>query len=65
MYGCLIQAYTTKLILSIDLGIFGCLLLLSNLFIKGSKRAEVTGGICASFAVAVFVAPLGIIVSEA
>ncbi|KAG6511868.1 hypothetical protein ZIOFF_029947 [Zingiber officinale] len=55
------RAYTTKLILSINLGIFGCLVLVSNLFIKPSKRAQITGGICASFAVAVFVAPLNII----
>ncbi|XP_074581087.1 bidirectional sugar transporter SWEET12-like [Curcuma longa] len=55
------RAYTTKLILLINLGIFGGLVLISNLFIKGSKRAQITGGICASFAVAVFVAPLNII----
>ncbi|XP_074573495.1 bidirectional sugar transporter SWEET9-like [Curcuma longa] len=55
------RVYTMKLILLINLGISGSLLLISNLFIKESKRAQITGGICASFAVAVFVAPLTII----
>ncbi|KAG6506655.1 hypothetical protein ZIOFF_031982 [Zingiber officinale] len=60
-FSCLIQVYTMKLILLINLGIFGSLLLISNLFIKESKRDQITGGICASLAVAVFIAPLTII----
>ncbi|XP_042387498.1 bidirectional sugar transporter SWEET12-like [Zingiber officinale] len=55
------RVYTMKLILLINLGIFGSLLLISNLFIKESKRDQITGGICASLAVAVFIAPLTII----
>ncbi|XP_042404347.1 bidirectional sugar transporter SWEET12-like [Zingiber officinale] len=55
------RTFTTKLIVMINLGVFGCLLLVSNLFIKESRRAQITGGICASFAVSVFVAPLSII----
>ncbi|XP_042462609.1 bidirectional sugar transporter SWEET12-like isoform X1 [Zingiber officinale] len=55
------RIYTTKLIALINVGVFGCLILVSNLFIKESKRARITGGICASFAVSVFGAPLSII----
>lgn len=55
------RVYTMKLMLLINFGIFASLLLISNLFIKESKRAQITGGICASFAVAVFLAPLTII----
>jgi len=39
------------------------MLMLIFLFAHGRRRIDLVGGICAAFAVSVFVAPLGIIVS--
>ncbi|WOK96002.1 hypothetical protein Cni_G04709 [Canna indica] len=55
------RARTFKMILLVNVGIYGGILLLTGILIKGDKRAQIQGGICASFAVTVFAAPLTII----
>ncbi|URD91971.1 Protein RUPTURED POLLEN GRAIN 1 [Musa troglodytarum] len=59
-----LQMFTAKLVLLVNVGMFGLILLLTLLFAKGAKRVEVLGWICMSFSVSVFVAPLSIIVSR-
>lgn len=58
-----LQAFTLKLIFLLDVGLYGSLTLLTLLFLKGKRRIDFVGGICAAFAVSVFVAPLSIIVN--
>ncbi|RWW05774.1 hypothetical protein BHE74_00031639 [Ensete ventricosum] len=58
------KMFTAKLVLLVNVGMFGSILLLTLLFAKGAKRVEVLGWICMSFSVSVFVAPLSIIVSR-
>ncbi|CAL9113671.1 unnamed protein product [Musa textilis] len=55
------KMFTAKLVLLVNVGMFGLILLLTLLFAKGAKRVEVLGWICMSFSVSVFVAPLSII----
>ncbi|KAJ8493817.1 hypothetical protein OPV22_015538 [Ensete ventricosum] len=55
------KMFTAKLVLLVNVGMFGSILLLTLLFAKGAKRVEVLGWICMSFSVSVFVAPLSII----
>ncbi|THU57923.1 hypothetical protein C4D60_Mb03t08700 [Musa balbisiana] len=55
------RAFTLKLISLVNVGIYGSLVLFTTLFVKGKRRIDVTGWICASFAVSVFAAPLSII----
>lgn len=56
--------FTAKLVLLVNVGMFGLILVLTLLFARGAKRVEVLGWICMSFSVSVFVAPLSIIVSR-
>ncbi|KAG9445538.1 hypothetical protein H6P81_011666 [Aristolochia fimbriata] len=51
---------TTKLLLSLNLGVFGLIVLVSLLLPNGSLRDHVLGWICLSFSVSVFAAPLSI-----
>ncbi|XP_037497103.1 bidirectional sugar transporter SWEET9-like [Jatropha curcas] len=52
--------FTLKLILVFNIGAFGLMILLTMLLIKGSQRVNTVGWICAAFSVAVFAAPLSI-----
>ncbi|THU58914.1 hypothetical protein C4D60_Mb03t19490 [Musa balbisiana] len=56
-----LQMFTAKLVLLVNVGMFGLILVLTLLFARGAKRVEVLGWICMSFSVSVFVAPLSII----
>ncbi|OAY67550.1 Bidirectional sugar transporter SWEET13 [Ananas comosus] len=55
------RAFTLKLILLLDVGFYGCVVLITVLFLRGPLRVKIMGWICASFATAVFIAPLSII----
>ncbi|XP_020675146.2 bidirectional sugar transporter SWEET14-like [Dendrobium catenatum] len=55
-----IRLSTVKMIFFFNVGLFGSVLLITLGFLNERKRSEITGWICASFAVAVFVAPLSI-----
>ncbi|CAL9749732.1 unnamed protein product [Musa acuminata subsp. burmannicoides] len=55
------KMFTAKLVLLVNVGMFGLILVLTLLFARGAKRVEVLGWICMSFSVSVFVAPLSII----
>nr|CAD1833359.1 unnamed protein product [Ananas comosus var. bracteatus] len=58
---CSLNAFTLKLILLLDVGFYGCVVLITVLFFRGRLRVQIMGWICASFATAVFIAPLSII----
>lgn len=58
-----LQIFTAKLVLLVNVGMFGLILLLTLLLAEGSKRVRAFGWICVSFSVSVFVAPLSVIVS--
>ncbi|KAL5995974.1 Bidirectional sugar transporter sweet14 [Asimina triloba] len=51
---------TAKLLLSLNVGVFGLTFLLTIMLAKGSRRLEILGWVCASFSVSVFAAPLSI-----
>ncbi|XP_042374474.1 bidirectional sugar transporter SWEET14-like [Zingiber officinale] len=55
------KIYTAKLVLSVNLGVFGLILVLTLFLTRGSQRVQVLGWICMCFSVSVFVAPLSII----
>jgi solute carrier family 50 protein (sugar transporter) len=55
------KMFTAKIILLLNVGVFGITLLLTLLLFKGDKRVVMLGWICVS----VFVAPLSIMVSTA
>uniref|UniRef100_A0A0E0KDN9 Bidirectional sugar transporter SWEET n=1 Tax=Oryza punctata TaxID=4537 RepID=A0A0E0KDN9_ORYPU len=57
--GCLM--FTVKLVCSMNLALFGAMVAVLQLCVKGDRRVTLAGGIGASFALAVFVAPLTII----
>ncbi|URE08820.1 Protein RUPTURED POLLEN GRAIN 1 [Musa troglodytarum] len=59
----LAKILTAKLVLVLNVGMFGSILLLTLLLPDGLKRVHVLGWICMCFSVGVFVAPLSIIVS--
>ncbi|KAH7666826.1 solute carrier family 50 (sugar transporter) protein [Dioscorea alata] len=52
---------TMKLLLFLNLGVFGALVLLTLTLLKGTQRIDIAGMICATFAISVFAAPLSII----
>ncbi|KAH0470818.1 hypothetical protein IEQ34_000541 [Dendrobium chrysotoxum] len=58
-----IRLSTVKMIFFFNVGLFGSVLLITLGFLNERKRTEITGWICASFAVSVFVAPLSIMAS--
>ncbi|CAD5185124.1 unnamed protein product [Musa acuminata subsp. malaccensis] len=55
------KIFTAKLVLVVNVGMFGLILLLTLLLAEGSKRVGAFGWICVSFSVSVFVAPLSVI----
>jgi solute carrier family 50 protein (sugar transporter) len=57
--------FTAKIILLLNVGVFGITLLLTLLLFKGDKRVVMLGWICVGFSVSVFVVPLSIMVSTA
>ncbi|XP_042374425.1 bidirectional sugar transporter SWEET14-like [Zingiber officinale] len=57
----LMQIFTAKLVLSVNLGVFGLILVLTLFLTRGSQRVQVLGWICMCFSVSVFVAPLSVI----
>ncbi|KAG6517099.1 hypothetical protein ZIOFF_020479 [Zingiber officinale] len=56
-----VKIYTAKLVLSVNLGVFGLILVLTLFLTRGSQRVQVLGWICMCFSVSVFVAPLSAI----
>ncbi|XP_010242697.1 PREDICTED: bidirectional sugar transporter SWEET14-like [Nelumbo nucifera] len=54
------KIFTVKLLLLLNMGAYGLILLLSFLFFKGFGRVTVVGWVCAGFSVIVFAAPLSI-----
>jgi solute carrier family 50 (sugar transporter) len=57
------KLFTAKIMVLLNGGVFGVILLLTLLLFKGSKRVVLLGWICVGFSVSVFVAPLSIMVS--
>uniref|UniRef100_A0A0D9VTY7 Bidirectional sugar transporter SWEET n=1 Tax=Leersia perrieri TaxID=77586 RepID=A0A0D9VTY7_9ORYZ len=53
--------FTVKLVCTMNLALFGTMVAVLQLCVKGERRVTLAGGIGASFALAVFVAPLTII----
>ena len=56
------QLFTAKILLLLNVGVFGLILLLTLLLSAGQHRVVVLGWVCVAFSVSVFVAPLSIIV---
>ncbi|PWZ34781.1 Bidirectional sugar transporter SWEET13 [Zea mays] len=54
------RMFTAKIMLLLNVGAFGSILLLTLLLFKGDKRVVMLGWICVGFSVSVFVAPLSI-----
>ncbi|KAG0520803.1 hypothetical protein BDA96_08G105500 [Sorghum bicolor] len=54
------KLFTAKIMLLLNVGIFGVILLVTLLLFKGDKRVVMLGWICVGFSVSVFVAPLSI-----
>ncbi|CAL4984518.1 unnamed protein product [Urochloa decumbens] len=55
------KLFTAMILLLLNVGVFGLILLLTMLFAAGEKRVVLLGWVCVGFAVSVFVAPLSII----
>ncbi|KAF0887848.1 hypothetical protein E2562_004058 [Oryza meyeriana var. granulata] len=55
------MVFTVKLVCTMNLALFGAMVAALQLCVKGERRVTLAGGIGASFALAVFVAPLTII----
>uniref|UniRef100_A0A0D3HM69 Bidirectional sugar transporter SWEET n=1 Tax=Oryza barthii TaxID=65489 RepID=A0A0D3HM69_9ORYZ len=55
------KMFTAKLLLLVNVGVFGLILLLTLLLFAGDRRIVVLGWVCVGFSVSVFVAPLSII----
>ena len=58
------QLFTAKILLLLNVGVFGLILLLTLLLSAGQNRVVILGWVCVGFSVSVFVAPLSIIVSS-
>ena len=58
------QLFTAKILLLLNVGVFGLILLLTLLLSEGEKRVVMLGWVCVGFSVSVFVAPLSVIVSN-
>ncbi|XP_026397980.1 bidirectional sugar transporter SWEET14-like [Papaver somniferum] len=54
------RVQTTKFLLSLNVGVFCLILLLTLLLVRGPNRVVVLGWVCVGFSVCVFAAPLGI-----
>jgi solute carrier family 50 protein (sugar transporter) len=57
------QLFTAKILLLLNVGVFGLILVLTLLLSEGEKRVVMLGWVCVGFSVSVFVAPLSVIVS--
>ncbi|XP_062197020.1 bidirectional sugar transporter SWEET14-like [Phragmites australis] len=55
------KLFTAKILLLLNVGVFGLILLLTLLLTAGEKRVVLLGWVCVGFSVSVFVAPLSII----
>ncbi|CAO2149005.1 unnamed protein product [Urochloa humidicola] len=55
------KLFTAMILLLLNVGVFGLILLLTMLLSAGEKRVVVLGWVCVVFAVSVFIAPLSII----
>ncbi|KAK3120448.1 hypothetical protein QOZ80_9AG0687780 [Eleusine coracana subsp. coracana] len=55
------KMFTAKILLLLNVGVFGLILLLTLLLAVGEKRVVLLGWVCVGFSVSVFVAPLSII----
>ncbi|KAK3119223.1 hypothetical protein QOZ80_9BG0716070 [Eleusine coracana subsp. coracana] len=55
------KMFTAKIMLLLNVGVFGLILLLTLLLAVGEKRVVLLGWVCVGFSVSVFVAPLSII----
>ncbi|CAN6372109.1 unnamed protein product [Urochloa humidicola] len=55
------KLFTAMILLLLNVGVFGLILLLTMLLSAGEKRVVVLGWVCVGFAVSVFIAPLSII----
>ncbi|RLM69059.1 bidirectional sugar transporter SWEET14-like [Panicum miliaceum] len=55
------QLFTAMILLLLNVGVFGLILLLTMLLSAGHSRVVLVGWVCVGFAVSVFVAPLSII----
>ncbi|XP_020107294.1 bidirectional sugar transporter SWEET14-like [Ananas comosus] len=55
------KIFTAKILLLMNVGIFGSILLLTLLLCKGANRVIILGWVCVGFSISVFVAPLSII----
>uniref|UniRef100_A0A452XR68 Protein RUPTURED POLLEN GRAIN 1 n=1 Tax=Aegilops tauschii subsp. strangulata TaxID=200361 RepID=A0A452XR68_AEGTS len=57
------RIFTAKILLLLNVGVFGLILLLTLLLTAGERRIVMLGWVCVGFSVSVFVAPLSVIVS--
>jgi solute carrier family 50 protein (sugar transporter) len=55
------KLFTAKILLLLNVGVFGLILLLTLLLSAGQNRVVILGWVCVGFSVSVFVAPLSII----
>ena len=58
------KVFTAKILLLLNVGVFGLIFLLTLLLAEGEKRVVSLGWVCVGFSVSVFIAPLSIIVSN-
>ena len=57
------KVFTAKILVLLNGGVFGLILLSTLLLVEGEKRVVSLGWVCVGFSVSVFIAPLSIIVS--
>ncbi|XP_073356865.1 bidirectional sugar transporter SWEET14-like [Aegilops tauschii subsp. strangulata] len=57
------KLFTAKILLLLNVGVFGLILLLTLLLSEGEKRVVMLGWVCVGFSVSVFIAPLSVILS--
>uniref|UniRef100_A0A453MPM9 Bidirectional sugar transporter SWEET n=1 Tax=Aegilops tauschii subsp. strangulata TaxID=200361 RepID=A0A453MPM9_AEGTS len=55
------KLFTAKILLLLNVGVFGLILLLTLLLSEGEKRVVMLGWVCVGFSVSVFIAPLSVI----
>ncbi|VAI52530.1 unnamed protein product [Triticum turgidum subsp. durum] len=55
------KMFTAKILLLLNVGVFGLILLLTLLLAGGEKRVVMLGWVCVGFSVSVFIAPLSVI----
>lgn len=56
------QILTAKMLMLLNVGVFGLILLLTFFLASGSNRVRILGWVCVGFSVSVFAAPLSIMV---